>query len=152
MSPFSPVANGSSHILTRSEAEPPSALWWNVRRTYWTAPPPLHQGFHGESSWFPISLSHLLGYQRGAHCLALNYWSGICIIFFLLSDFQRNTVAGKLLCHHQPLVLNHAKMNLATGNECRFAIVLLIRLQSSATEMHVREYKTFIVRPNWYDK
>lgn len=77
--------------------------------------PPLHQGFHGESSWFPISLSHLLGYQRGAHCLALNYWSGICIIFFLLSDFQRNTVAGKLLCHHQPLVLNHAKMNLATG-------------------------------------
>lgn len=36
-------------------------------------PPPLHQGFHGESSWFPISLSHLLVYQRGAHCLALNY-------------------------------------------------------------------------------
>lgn len=33
-------------------------------------------------------------------------------------------------------------------HECRFAIVLLIRLQSSATEMHVREYKTFIVRPN----
>lgn len=116
---------------------------------------PSIKAFMENPPWFPISLSHLLGYQWGADCLALNYWSGVCIMFFPsrgLSRFSKKHGGREPFFSSTAIRIGPRQNESCHWHECRFAIVLLIRLQGSATEMCEREYKTFIVCPDWYDK